>query len=340
MTYTIRLDLYYFNLYRITKKTSRKMRDGVRSGYKTEDCESPINEVLKSITNKSDNDDTMKLFVEKFINDFNGTFVSNKNGTQAISITTDLYKGFDSGNNTVWGAFIGGATGKDYDVYRTTDAKQATGKIDRNSVASLKYFYKIWFPSDSNIGLLMIQSYSTASCTSLFKSQFEQYLISAGYKPKWSKCIPKKLIDDMLNHGCINKVKVLYADRDTDKPFDPIFKPFKSCKKESTFSKLSITLAEFLILPNREKMLKSAIQAVDMNFNEDNDSVKLTYSYNGKTATALLGDVENIVPTLKLDEDFIDNITSELKWNEIHFFTNQLLDEIKQDIGYTPKSIK
>lgn len=75
MTYKLRLDLYYFNLYKIISATPRKMRDGIRVGYKTEDDESQLNEVLKTITDKESNEDIMKSFVENFINGFNGTFL-------------------------------------------------------------------------------------------------------------------------------------------------------------------------------------------------------------------------------------------------------------------------
>jgi len=50
-------------------------------------------------------------------------------------------------------------------------------------------------PLDSNVGILMVQSYTSVGCTSLFKEQLENYFIRKGYKiSSWSKCIPKEYI--------------------------------------------------------------------------------------------------------------------------------------------------
>ena len=59
----------------------------------------------------------------------------------------------------------------------------------------LNVYYKIWLPLDSNVGILMVQSYTSVGCTSLFKEQLENYFIRKGYKiSSWSKCIPKEYI--------------------------------------------------------------------------------------------------------------------------------------------------
>jgi len=63
-------------------------------------------------------------------------------------------------------------------------------------------------------------------------------------------------------------------------------------------------------------------------FYKDND---------GKRAHATLSHMEDILPNIILDDSLKDPITQTPKWNELHTFTNNLLDRIKSEISYTPK---
>lgn len=74
--------------------------------------------------------------MEDFIKGFNASFKSNKNNTQAISTTSEQYRGFDSKDYIFWGVFKGGTTGISREVYESDNATKPTSTIDESKVAN------------------------------------------------------------------------------------------------------------------------------------------------------------------------------------------------------------
>ena len=340
MAYTLKLDIYYFSLNKIIDRYERKTKTGKRIGYKTEKEDIQFSDFIKSFSFKKEDGEFMKFFLENFISGFNASFKSNTNDTQAMSITTDSIRKFNLKKYVVWGVFKGGQMGINREIYQSNDAKNIKDTIRENDVTSLYYFYKIWLPKDSNVGILMIQSYTSLSCSALFKEQLGYYFISKGYKPNWNKFVPKEYIEKYLKNGYLNGLQIVHSKKDENIPLEPIFKPFQSATRKSVFSKFQIALSDILSLLNYKKILKESILAVDADYDESRDCVKLFYTSNGKSAHTTLADIENILPTIILDDELKDNDTQLPKWEELDKFTNDMLENIKKQIGYTPKPLK
>lgn len=339
MAYTLKLDIYYFSLNKIIDRYERKTKTGKRIGYKTEKEDCQFNDFINSLTLKED-EDFMKVFLEDFISGFNASFKSNKNDTQAMSITTDSIRKFNSKKYIVWGVFKGGQIGINREIYQSNDAKNIKDTIQENDVTSLYYFYKIWLPKDSNIGILMIQSYTSLGCSTLFKEQLEDYFISKEYKPNWNKFVPKEYIEKYLKNGYLNEMQIVHSKKDKNIPLKPIFKPFQGATRKSVFSKFQIPLLDILSLPDYKKILKESILAVNTEYDEKHDRVKLFYTSNGKSAHTTLANIENILPAIILDDELKDSDTQLPKWEELNKFTDNMLENIKMQIGYTPKQLK
>ena len=235
MAYTLKLDMYYFSLKKITGTFERKTREGKRIGFHTEETPCLFQDFVNSLSLKK-NGKYMEVLLTDFINGFNASFKSNKDNTKAVSITTDLFHGVSKTEYTAWGVFKGGSTGINREIYKSDNATTLKGTIDDDNVTSLLYFYKLWLPQDSNVGILMVQSYTSMGCTALFKEQLEDYFISKGYKPYWNKCVPKSYIEKYLKDGYINEIRVVHSKRDYKKPLDPIFGPFIKATKKTIFS--------------------------------------------------------------------------------------------------------
>lgn len=340
MGYTLKLDIYYFSLRKITEEVQRKVRGGeIRTGYRTEKEDIVFDDFVKSLSlDDVDESDYMKVFLEDFIGGFKSAFKPNKENTQAMSLTTDLYSGHSVIDYTVWGSFLGGPTGINRDVYKSNNSKKPTGKLDSDNVASLNYFYKIWMPIDSNVGILMVQSYTSQGCTSLFKEQFGNYFIKKGYKPDWGKLIPQKYIKEYLQYGYINEIQVIHRKRDESEKFIPVFKQFEKAKIRTILSQIKIPFDRLISLPDYKKVLKSQIKAIDTDYDEDEDIINLYYKdENGNKAHSTLSKIEDILPNIILEDTLKDEVTQYPKWDELHLFTKSLLDEIKKQISYTPK---
>lgn len=340
MGYTLKLDIFYFSLKKIKRKTIRRIPGEERVVYFTEKEESMLGDFVNTLSSDEiDDRNYMKVFLEDFINGFNASFKPNKNNTQAMSITTDQFKGYDSNDYTVWGIFKGGSTGIEYDVYQSSDATIPTGKVAGDSVTSLYYFYKIWIPIDSNVGILMVQSYTNTGCSTLFKEQLSNYFISNGYKVEWSKCIPDEYIEKFLKDGYISEIQVIHSKRDENKPLNPVFLPFTHAKRRSVFSRFKISFKDFISVANYKNVLQSQIRAIDIDYDESQDKVKLFYiDAKGKKANATLANIDSILPTITLDDSLKEDNSQLPKWGDLHEYTKGILENIKDQISYTPQS--
>lgn len=339
MAYTLKLDIYFFSLHKITKATKRNTKAGIRLGYKVEDKDSNFCDFFNSFGCEK-NKDFMQTFIEDFINGFNSSFKFNKNYTQAISITSDLYRKYNSRKYTICGTYKGGQIGINREIYQSNDAEEVKNTITEDDVTSLCYFYKIWFPINSNRGILMLQSYTSLGCSSLFKEELGEYFIKKGYRANWYRFVPKEYIEKYLKDGYLNKLQIIYSKRDNNTPLSPIFTPFKGATRKSVFSKFKIPLSNIFSLPNYKEILKNNIQAIDVNFNADADIVKLSYKCNGRSANTTLAEIENILPHITLDDGFKDSNTQLPKWEELNIFTDHILEQIKEQINYIPIRLK
>lgn len=342
MGYTLKLDIYFFSIKKIKEEKQRKVKDEIRTIYLTEGNECTFSEFVQSLSfDKINKNNYTKLLLEDFIKGFNSTFKINKENTQAISTTEKNFKGFSSENCTLWGIFKGGPTGINREIYDSNNATEPTSTIDESKVATLYYFYKIWLPYDSNIGILMVQSYTSIGCTALFKEQLERYFIKKGHKiSNWCRYIPKEYLEKYFKDGYINEIHVIHRKKNYKKPLNPIFDVLKQAKRKEIFKNFSIFLKDFMSLPNYKSILQSEIKAISTDYNEDEDVVKFFYmDSKGRRAHSTLANIENILPSIILEDSLKDEITQRPKWNELHTFTDELLKNIKVQISYTPKLI-
>lgn len=341
MGYTLKLDIFYFSLRKITKEVPRKIRGGggsMRIGYLTEKEDIQFSKLFAGLYKTSDVDDGFKAFLAEFVNKFGNEFKRNTENTQAVSVSDDQMKEFNSANYTIWGQFKGGPTGIEQEIYYSNNSKKKKDTIDKDNVASLHYYYKLWIPYDSNVGVLMLQSYTTTSCSTLYRKILDDFFISHGYKADWAKCIPQEYIKKYISNCYIYAIKILTKKKLNNASFEPLFESFKSAKQFKYIERIRLSVQKLMSLGNYISVLKSEIAAIDASFDTDNDDLMLFYKDNdGKRAHATLSHMEDILPNIILDDSLKDPITQRPKWDELHAFTNNLLDRIKSEISYTPK---
>ena len=102
---------------------------------------------------------------------------------------------------------------------------------------------------------------------------------------------------------------------------------------------LYVSLSHLFSINDYKKELISQIKAIDLSYDENRDLVKLFYQNGDKRAHASLQDIENILPIITLDDSLKAKDSQLPDWDELHKFTDTLLEKIKKQIGYTPKEI-
>lgn len=341
MAYTLKLDIYSFQLKKITRRTigwNKNNKEVTR--YRTEeDFVISFSEFVKSfISEETQGKPYMEAFLYGFMREFNASFVSNDTNTKAISITEDLKRGFSSQKFTAWGMYKGGMTGITRDVYKNSNANDITGKLLEDNVTSLCYFYKLWIPQDSNIGFVMLQSYTSQGCTALFKERFEKYAESCGYKVFWKKNIPNSYIQHFLASAWIKEIKVQHVKRETRGLQSPTF-ALDEAKCVTILNKLNIPLQKLLLMVDYKQELKNGIQVLDKNYIPDEDNVQLVYEHNGRTVHASMANLEDILPAFILDDGLKEPDSQAPDFEAMNTFTDDILEEIKKKIGYTPQPL-
>lgn len=341
MAYSLKLDIYSFQLKKIKSSTTGWNKNGkevIRHHIENEFVSS-FDEVVKSFINEDTKDKPyMEAFLFNFMKSFNSSFVTNDENTKAISITEDLQRGFSSQKFTAWGMYKGGTTGILRDVYKNNNANDITGKLLEDNVASLSFFYKLWIPQDSNMGFVMLQSYTSTGCTALFKERFEKYVENCGYKVFWRKIIPDSYVKLFLSNAFIREIRVEHVKKEANGLQSPTFS-LNNAKSVTILNKLNIPLQIFFSVLDFKQKMQQSIQCVDMNYAPDEDDVRLIYEHDGRTVHARLTKVEDILPAFILNDALKTPGTQIPDFEAMNTFTDSILEEIKKKIGYTPKSL-
>lgn len=340
MAFTLKLDIYSFEIKKITEIIDNSSSED-RMKIKTEKNISPFDALFTDLeSSMSDEKDVFSFFLKKLLADFDGKFKKNNTNTHAISIVDDSFNSFNRNSNTIWGKFKGGITGINRKIYADSNSIDPKAEIGSDDVSSVEYFFMLWIPRDSSLGILMVQSYTELGSVTSFRQCITDYFISIGYKPVWVKYIPQQYLNEFLNHGVFNKVKIVHAKKFSDKHFDAQFEAFKESKHTSFIDNFNISLSSLI---NKSfgmiQTLNKQIGCIIPDFDEDKDSVVLFYQdEHGKRARANLEDVDKFLPIITL-EDSLKDENNVPRWIEIKSFSDSLLKKIKSEIGYTPNMI-
>lgn len=101
------------------------------------------------------------------------------------------------------GTIIGGRHGDEYTKSKLEDKTQRE-QLAKNDVLTRKIYFFLHVPLDENIGVLMIQSYSNESVTTLFADFVKKFFAkeARGYKEATiKKYVPQSYIDDFQKHA-------------------------------------------------------------------------------------------------------------------------------------------
>jgi hypothetical protein len=67
-------------------------------------------------------------------------------------------------------------TGIEQEVYKTSSSEERQDTITEDEVTALPYYFKIWMPYDSNVGVVMVQSYTETGVVSLVLDKIKHFI--------------------------------------------------------------------------------------------------------------------------------------------------------------------
>lgn len=324
------LDVFYFSIKKIkelrpSKRTVRILTEG---GFVS------LQDFYNTISN-ADNfpaGDLMKLF----ISNFDKEFLTNKDNSKAISIPEGAYKFIKSESFCFGGGFEGGITGRTMALYDTSDASQIVDTIDKKKVTASTLFYLLWIPRDSLYGVLMVQKFSNMNCSSSIKDAVHHFFVKYGYRPFFSKYLPKEVTEKFLSDCVLNRITIRHQRKRDNEQEDDELPELKQAKLTSTISQFSISLDRFYKNKNLKDRIVSFVDSVDDNY-RSGDEVKLHYvNSRGESASAKLEEVNDIIPSIILPDKCYDVEKDTINFKEIQNECLNLLLKIQIDNSYYP----
>lgn len=315
---TLSLDIYIFQLTKIGRNASKEVIS--------------FDDVYKQLS--SEEASALGSFLKKMIQSFDKSFCLNDEKSKALSFCKGETIKVSSKSNVITGQFIGGATGVQAEVYENADATNSTHRIKASEVTALPYYFKLWFPTEFNTGVLIVQRYSIASCLSIFRKLLSKVFKDMGYKFDCVKFVPQEHRDQFLEDCNIVEIGVKHKDSIED-PAKVELDILRPGKLNSLISNISLS-AKKVVTDNRYlRKLKEEVGILDSNYTDDTHILKFYYiDAKGQRASSTLEGFENMLPSVKMVSDTIllDGVPN---WDEIDGIATTYLEAIKKDLKYT-----
>lgn len=331
------IDIFALHLHKI--KSSREVTTpsgGIGTRYNTEDTNAVFSNFFDTLNGET-YEEKFKNFLNEFIGRFDAQYAVFRE--KGISMNPDHHIGIKSRQFYFWGEFSGGSTGREQRVYNKDNSSVSEYTISKEKMIASPYFFLLWIPKDSNMGILIVQRYRSSSFSKEIKEALARFFITKGYKPEWPTFIPKQICKKYLETCLLTACNIKHTAPSNETFKGTVYEGFKSDKGVifgTKLSGLSLKFANLFKIGKFKEDFEGFIGAIDKNY-QNGDDVEITYTNSdGITAKARLDNFQDIMPKIALDADCFDETTNTPVWDKISNVASEYLESIKKDLGYTP----
>ncbi len=293
----------------------------------------------------ADDDDNVLAFTEffkRYIQSFDEMFYVDVNRNKAIALDSERVV-FGSGSRTISGAVDGGVTGIGTIIKERDKIKDEDGfQVPLDSVQSIPYYFLFWIPSDSNVGLLIMQSLASSSVSDVFISHLRKFVAdNTDYSLIAGKHVPKEAEKKLKDEGIIRKVTLRRSSIDNDRA-----KSFLQLDYMDEPITIEVHIKGLNKIPGYRQKLKDYMSGVtprlvELDFLSDigmDDSTEtlVEFEHAGKKATGKASNNFQLAPSYYLDErDVYRNDLDHPNHEKLDEYCRSFLDKMKIEIGYT-----
>lgn len=325
MAHTLKLNIYVLEIKKRGERTPLTWQEFYKNIYGIEE------------TRETTKDRQYSMFKNALLTRFGERFTENENRTKGVSLKNFE---FQSSRNIFSGTFKGGLTGIEQELFHNNNANETTGILGYNDIATLIYYFKLWTPYDSNIGILMLQSYASLGCNAEIADVLKKFFQSLGYTLKLSRFVPHEMIEHFKRTSSIYQISFERKNlsSDTRHQLSPIYDEFPNVNAKLIFSGFRVSPERVWdkLSSQNIKLLEADITMLEMATNDDyttivsyEDAEEHKSNLNISKRDSELKPNIFLPDTLKEDGKEIPELT------KIDRHTNSLLETIKQEIGYT-----
>ena len=278
-------------------------------------------------------------FKEKFLNSFSDKFVLNSDKTKGIAIKQI---NCIPTKNIIDGMMIGGLTGIEQEVYKTSSSENKQETIKEDEITALPYYFKIWMPFNSDLGILMVQSYTEAGVVSLVIDKIKHFFRSYGYSIATNPYVHNEYKEYFKKNSSVNQLVLAksYLSESARGALNQLFTNFSGLKVEIKISGFNVSIDEFWKQVDTKNPLHADLSEFEMNEKENYDVVATYKDTSGKQSQARLSRNLDILPTIILDDQLKETGKEYPSYTKIQAHTNFILEKVKEEIGYEAKDVE
>jgi hypothetical protein len=290
----------------------------------------------KTKTHEVSRKELYKRFVTVMLDEFQQAFWLNKQEDKGIS---DSDIDYQPHLDVIDGLINGGKTGHGYKIYDIINNKESKGSVTKEQLASLPYYFKLWTPPDSNVGVLMIQSYGVGSINSVLIEFLKTIFSKYGVTFRRIIHTPEEIREEYANRSRVRKVTYTKTieDRNSRSMLNRAYEDSDGLRVTITVEKIkNSTMGKFIQKFNKQKPFGVEIEELGFESPEDYETKFYYEDKDGRKAHARLTEEYKFKPTIVLPTTIVTK-ENNIDLNEIRKFTNGLLDKVKKEIEYSPK---
>ena len=320
----IKLDCYSFQLKKQLQAEDFKFEDFF-SSFNT-------NNVQLTLQNQYNS------FYADLLNYFGQEFRINDSETKGITIRSGDEFLVESASNVISGTLSGGDTGIGKNIQERENSTEGN-QIDHFKIHSIPHFFQIWMPLDLNFCIVVVQSYTGESLSSMFLNHLQEHF---NFKDLVTynrvKFLPRNLVDDFRNNALIRSVtlKSSAISRPKRQALNPVLVEkeklnvelvFKGFGRDSTWGELR----EWLLGENQGFL---GVDLSNLNLEQPLDRV-VEYSYQGRTTSGKLTNDYQIIPSVVITEHIELSQEFHPIFNSIKTYVTNFMNELIVESGYT-----
>lgn len=294
----------------------------------------PFKELFNKVMVDVDKASKYKAFLESYSESFEGAFKSPDAMKSVALLKWDSIPEKD----IICGSIIGGLSNIERHIYKHTNIKKIVGTLNRDNIAVLPFFFMVWMPPDSTIGILLFQYYSSSSVFGAFNSNFRDFFsVKFGLTFRTFPFVPEKMQEEFFKKSVISKIALIKkkVDKSARGKFGPLLSEEEDFSVRLEISNLSEKPSEF---KRKVREITEAAKGFffkanleEIGFSDNQFDMRIYYeNSNGKRTYATLEKNFEILPTIDVDADCKEMGKDSVDYDKIKKYCFNLLQDLKE----------
>ena len=283
-----------------------------------------------------------KKFFSDYVKSYDNKFWVQEISGKALNLSSKNLK-YATEQRTIYGTIEGGTTGIGSRIKKVEDVSDETAfQVTKEMVESIPYYFLIWVPNDSNIGLLIVQGIGNKSVSDVFRAHLKGFFnkTTSGVSLIINEHIPKAAEKKMKDKGMVNSVMLRRFHLPSSKAEKILGLQYVPEEINVEVKITGLKNVRGFKQKLRDFFSGKITELIDIEPLSDygidgKHDVVVTYEHDGKKANGKLSNDFKLAPTYYLEEkDVVRNALNHPTFDCINNYCTSFLEVLKKEIKY------